>query len=224
MNIPLLNRPARAGGIALLGVALIATAIGTASALSGDNDGDDTATPPPGGTTTTTATTGPGSPSTTRTTGADGTTTSPTTSESKEDGEGDGTPGPTSGPNGGPSSGVWPGAGGSEDSEDIAAVKSVQLRVYNNSTIKSLAAEAARDFRANGWTVSATGNYSKGTIPTSTAYYRPGTDEQAAAELLASEFGLRVEPRFEGIQKSSPGVIVIVTRDYGQNFGGKGSK
>nr|MBA2324062.1 LytR family transcriptional regulator [Pseudonocardiales bacterium] len=43
---------------------------------------------------------------------------------------------------------------------------------------------------------------------------RPGTSEQAAARALASSFGLRVEPRFEGIKDASPGLIVILTKDY----------
>jgi hypothetical protein len=45
-------------------------------------------------------------------------------------------------------------------------------------------------------------------------YYRPGTAEQSAAATLASEFGLRSEPRFSGIEDATPGLIVIVTNDY----------
>ena len=51
-------------------------------------------------------------------------------------------------------------------------------------------------------------------IPTSTVYYRPGTGEQAAAQEIGRAFGLRVEPRFSGIQSATPGVIVIVTKEY----------
>ena len=57
-------------------------------------------------------------------------------------------------------------------------------------------------------------NYSSGNIPTSTVYYRPGTAEQSAATTIASEFGLRAEPRFSGIDDATPGLIVIVTNDY----------
>jgi hypothetical protein len=32
--------------------------------------------------------------------------------------------------------------------------------------------------------------------------------------LLASTFGLRAEPRFAGIDDTTPGLIVIVTSDY----------
>jgi hypothetical protein len=88
------------------------------------------------------------------------------------------------------------------------------LRVYNNSTITGLAATASSDFQRGGWTVSESRNYPDGIIPTSTVYYRPGTGEEASAQRLADEYGLRVEPRFEGIQDASPGLIVIVTRDF----------
>ena len=88
------------------------------------------------------------------------------------------------------------------------------LRVYNNSLIQGLAARAAADFRSAGWTVAEIGGYPGATIPTSTVYYRPGTDEQTAAQEIGRAFGLRVEPRFAGIQSASPGVIVIVTREY----------
>ena len=57
-------------------------------------------------------------------------------------------------------------------------------------------------------------NYPSGIIATSTVYYRPGTAEQSAASSLASAFGLRVEPRFTGIDDAAPGLIVIVTNDY----------
>lgn len=86
--------------------------------------------------------------------------------------------------------------------------------MYNNSTITGLADRAADHFRAAGWPVTEVGNYSSGIIPTSTVYYRPGTDEESSARRLGDEFGLRVEPRFAGLQQASPGLIVIVTRDY----------
>jgi hypothetical protein len=95
-----------------------------------------------------------------------------------------------------------------------AAAPTMPLRVYNNSTISGLAATASSDFQRGGWTVSESRNYPDGIIPTSTVYYRPGTGEQASAQRLADEYGLRVEPRFEGIQDASPGLIVIVTRDF----------
>ncbi|MGH4015949.1 MAG: LytR C-terminal domain-containing protein [Pseudonocardiaceae bacterium] len=88
-------------------------------------------------------------------------------------------------------------------------------RVYNNSTIRGLATRAASDLTAAGWTVVEVGNYSGGRIPTTTVYYQEGTDQRATAEAIGAEFGLRVEPRFAGIANAPPGVIVIVTNDYG---------
>ena len=88
------------------------------------------------------------------------------------------------------------------------------VRVYNNSMIRGLAARAADDLRASGWSVVEVGNYPWGIIPTTTVYYEEGTGEQADAEAIASQFGMRVEPRFPGIAHASPGIIVIVTKDY----------
>jgi hypothetical protein len=89
-----------------------------------------------------------------------------------------------------------------------------EVRIYNNSTIRGLAARAADDFRAAGWTVVEVGNYAGGTIPTTTAYYQEGTGQRDGAEAIGSKFGVRVEPRFPGIANASPGLIVIVTNDY----------
>ena|SRR6476469_3891729 len=89
-----------------------------------------------------------------------------------------------------------------------------EVRVYNNSTIRGLAARAAHDLSAAGWTVVEVGNYARGTIPTTTVYYQEGTDQRAAAEALAAEFKVRVEARFPGIENASPGLIMIVTNDY----------
>ncbi|MBV8996872.1 MAG: LytR C-terminal domain-containing protein, partial [Pseudonocardiales bacterium] len=89
-----------------------------------------------------------------------------------------------------------------------------EVRVYNNSTIRGLAARAAQDLSAAGWTVVEVGNYPWGIIPTTTVYYQDGTDQRAGAEAIAAEFGMRAEPRFSGIAQASPGIIVIVTNDY----------
>jgi type IV secretory pathway VirB10-like protein len=102
-------------------------------------------------------------------------------------------------------------AGGARS--DGSAVRA-PLRVYNNSLIQGLAAQAKSDFEAAGWTVTAISGYGQGVVEHSTAYFRPGTPEEAAAQELGREFGLRVEPRFPGIAQSSEGVIVIVTQDY----------
>lgn len=133
--------------------------------------------------------------------------------------------GPSSppGPGAGPAPGAPPGAGGETGGEtgagggeaSLAALqRSVTVRVYNNSTIKGLAERAAQDMRDLGWTVSQVGNYPNGRIATTTVYYRPGAPEQAAAAEMGREFGMRVLPRFPGIAQASPGVIVILTRDF----------
>jgi hypothetical protein len=87
----------------------------------------------------------------------------------------------------------------------------VPVSVLNNSRISHLADRAAQRFRAGGWTVSTTGNYSGGTIAKTTVYFAPG--QQASAERFATQFGIpRVAPRFRGIPVQ--GMTVIVTRDY----------
>jgi hypothetical protein len=107
---------------------------------------------------------------------------------------------------------VPPDAAGSVPVGDVGSVRG-NVRVYNNSTIHGLAARAARDLGAAGWTVVEVGNYARGTIPATTVYYQEGTD-QSVADALATEFGMRVERRFPGIANAGAGLIVIVTNDY----------
>ncbi len=109
-----------------------------------------------------------------------------------------------------PSSGQ-PGSGSTGGQQPAAAI---MVRVYNNSTITGLAHRAADDLQRAGYLVPEVGNYARGTIPTTTFYYRPGTDEQRQAEQAAARFGARVEPRFPGITDASPGLIAIITNDY----------
>jgi hypothetical protein len=129
------------------------------------------------------------------------------------DGEQAGTGGAgTDGAGGGPGGpgGADPAGSGSGG----AGVDRGPVRVYNNSTITGLAAEAAADLRNAGWQVGEVSNYPFGIIRTTTAYYRPGTAEKGTAEELGRAFDMRVSERFEGLQDASPGVIVIVTNDY----------
>jgi hypothetical protein len=111
------------------------------------------------------------------------------------------------------SGGGGTGGGGGGGTPSYAGVP---VRVYNNSMIVGLAEKARDQMTARGFDVVETGNYSQGNIPVSTAYYRPGTDEQGAADAVAAAFGLRSEPRFPGIANASPGVIVIATNNWGQ--------
>ncbi len=89
--------------------------------------------------------------------------------------------------------------------------KSVQVRVFNNSSVSGLAAKTAQKLEASGWNIAETGNYSEGEIPKTTVYYGNSSSEKQAANAIAAELGVSAEPRFAGIANSSPGVIVIVT-------------
>lgn len=186
------SRPGRVAGLALLGIAAVALVIGLITVFGGNGDGQadggDGDQPPASSTSE---------------------TSEPTGSETAPPGESTTDPAPppttTTAPPGGTTTTTSPTPG---------PEKSVPVRVYNNSTIKGLAAEAAEDLAAAGWTVAEVGNYSAGRIPTTTVYFTPGTAEEAAARALGEEFGMRVEDRFAGIRDANPGVIVIVTNDY----------
>jgi LytR cell envelope-related transcriptional attenuator len=203
-----MSRPMKAAGVALIGVAIIAAVIGGVSALSGGGSNE----AGPSGTTTPPGTSGSASPPTSPSSPPpSSTSTNPTSPAPPSTSP---TPGqPTSGQPGQPGQG--------QPGDQQASNKWVTVRVFNNSTIKGLAARAKDDFTGAGWNVTEVSNYSQGVIPATTAYYRPGTDEEAAAKQLAQEFGFKAEPRFAGIQDATPGVIVIVTNNY--ESGHKGS-
>jgi hypothetical protein len=186
-------RPARVAGLVLLGVAVIALIIGIITLFGGNgsNGNGGTAQPPPPNTTATQPPTSGTAPPTNQ---------PPPTSP--------GSPAPSSPPASQPGTGT--------PAPPPPSTKAQPVRVFNNSTITGLAARAADDFRAQGWDVVEVGNYAQGVIPTSTAYFRSGTEEEPAARELGAAFGLRTEPRFPGIQNANVGVIVIVTNDYGK--------
>jgi len=181
------SRPAKAAGFALLGVAAVALIIGVVSLFGGESD-----TPPVAGG----SSTQPPAPTTSESAAAPTTTASPSAPAATT------TVLPTSSAATPPPPVTQPGAA------------KVPVRVYNNSTITGLAGKASDEVRANGWTVADTGNYSQGTIPTTTVYFRPGTDEEASAKELGAVLRARVEPRFDGIQSAPAGIILIVTNDY----------
>ncbi|MGH3613192.1 MAG: LytR C-terminal domain-containing protein [Pseudonocardia sp.] len=187
------SSPLRTAGFVLLGVAVIAGIIGLATLVFGGDEGIPGATPSPS------ATAAP-APST----GAIPTTGAPPSSSAPP--EVSALPVPSAPP----PSRAPDAIGGGKGATSVRA----PLRVYNNSLISGLADQAATDFRGAGWKVTSVSNYPDGIIPTSTVYYRPGTGEQAAAEALGADFGLRVLQRFEGLKDASPGLIVIVTNDY----------
>lgn len=183
-------RPGRVAGLALLGVAAVALVIGVISLFGSNGDGQadgGNGDQPPASSTSETG--------------------EPTGSETAPPGESTSAPAPTT-------TTTAPPGETTTTSPTPGPEKSVPVRVYNNSTIKGLAAEAAEDLAAAGWTVAEVGNYSAGRIPTTTVYYTPGTAEEAAARALGEKFGMRVEDRFEGIRDANPGVILIVTNDY----------
>lgn len=227
MNLPGISRPLRAAGLALVGVAVIAVAIGTVTVVTGD--ADEAAAPSGEQTTTTAPGEGDGGESPTSTPGSPSESPSGSATESETatsepgdgsgSGDGDGAGKDGSGDGDGSDSGKTTDAPDGKDDMDSGKDGSslqeiVDVRVYNNSKISGLASRASRDLEARGWDVVETGNYSDGVIYTTTAYYRPGTNEEAAAQAIGENFSMRVEPRFDGIEDASPGVIVIVTKDY----------
>lgn len=110
--------------------------------------------------------------------------------------------------------GASAGAAGSGGAGGSGVAARPAVRVYNNSTIKGLAEKAAEEFRASGWSVASVQNYPQGVIPATTVYYRQGTAEKSAADEMARRWGMRAEPRFAGIQDATPGIIVIITKDF----------
>ncbi|RSM82218.1 LytR family transcriptional regulator [Kibdelosporangium aridum] len=188
------TRPARLAGLGLLALALIALVIGLIQLLGG-GDSEQAAPPPPSSESQppppppseTPPTSAPPAPPTSATSTVP--PAPPTTTSS--------TPPPA------------------PPTQPPPPNRSEPVRVYNNSFIEGLAERAANDFRAGGWNVVDTGPH-QGKVPVTTVYYRPGTAEEAQAKELATQFGLRAEPRFDGIKDASPGIIVIVTREYNE--------
>jgi hypothetical protein len=213
--------PLRIGGLALIGIGIIAGVVGLATfATGGGGSGSDQqAAPPPLSTqvSITPEPSAPPAPQAAPTPAASAPAAPPPAAPTSQAAVPvpSFTPTPTGAPAapGGNASSAQNGADRSGGTSRTGAVRA-PLRVYNNSTITGLAARAAADFRNAGWQVEEVGNYPSGIIPTSTVYYRPGTSEQQAAQALADQFGLRVEPRFAGLDEASPGLIVIATNDY----------
>jgi hypothetical protein len=188
-----ISRPARLAGVVLIGVGLVAAVIGVVTATSGGGQTQNAAP-----STSASAAPGPGP-------GSAPPPPAPSVSTSSA------APAPPP-PGTTPAPVPPPGPAGPKPGQTDA--KWVPVRVYNNGTVQGLAARAADEFRADGWNVTQVAPYSSGIIPTTTAYYTPGTDEETAAKALAATFGMQAQERFEGIKGSSPGVIVILTNDY----------
>jgi hypothetical protein len=206
----------RLGGVALVGVAAIAGMVGLVTLAFGDSpDESELAAPPPAVTAAPPAAHPAAAPGVL---GAPGATPTPMASgvvplpayptpvppSLNDTGSGTGTG------RAAPDRGSATGGGGGAD----IGVARVPLRVYNNSRVPGLAEQAAEDFRSDGWEVTEVGNYPYGVISTTTVYYRPGTNEVQPANALADGWGMRAKERFEGLADASPGIIVIVTKDY----------
>ncbi|MDT8911086.1 LytR C-terminal domain-containing protein [Amycolatopsis sp. PS_44_ISF1] len=217
-----LSRPMRAAGVALIGVAVVAAVIGGVT-LATSGGSNDTAGPSPSAGPSSPPSTGEPSSSAPVSSSAPSSPSVPPSSSTAPGSSPTAPPGgQTTGQPGQPGQpGSQPGQPGQPGVGQQASNKWVTVRVFNNSLIKHLAEQAADDFRAAGWNVPVVDNYSQGVIDHTTAYFRPGTDEEAAARQLATEFGLQALPRFQGIQDASPGVVVIITKDY--QSGHKGS-
>jgi hypothetical protein len=188
-------RPARLAGFILLGVAVVAVGLGI-FALADSASGQTSSSGPTSQVT---------APETITTTTAKPTTPKPTTT----------TPAPTTAPTTSyPSGQTTTVVAPPPANTGPPAPPPVQVRVYNNGTIKGLAARAAADLQSDGFDVVQVGNYAQGNIPTTTVYYTSAPGEQDTAQAIASKFGMRVEPRFPGIADANPGVIVIITNDF----------
>jgi len=209
------SSPLRVGGLALLGVGVVAGALGLVSLVSGDEEVTPVAAPSMSTTAAAPATTVAAAPApapaSESAAAAPAPPQAPAAAPPAASTPSPAAPAPAQPPPVLPAPAAAAGAdpGSGSDAGTRAAV-----RVYNNSRITGLAAQAADDFRSAGWTVNQVDNYPSGVIPTSTVYYRPGTGEQSSAQQIGTEFGLRAEPRFAGLADASPGLIVIVTDDY----------
>ena len=85
----------------------------------------------------------------------------------------------------------------------------VPVTVLNNSRFTGLARRAAARYRAGGWVVAVTGNFT-GRLRATTVYFAPG--QQGSATRFARQFGVaRVLPRFHGLPGA--GLTVVLTRD-----------
>ncbi|MDQ2584416.1 LytR C-terminal domain-containing protein [Saccharothrix yanglingensis] len=200
-------QPARAAGYVLLGVSAIALVVGVVSLFTGGPDDE-----PPAAQSTPPSASSSASPDPSDPSGSDtGTPTSPDAPAESSAGQAPTTEPPAT--TGGPTTTTAPGAA-TPGTPPPPVTPKPQVRVYNNSTTPNLASRASDDVQKAGWPVAETGNYSQGVIPTTTVYYRPGTDEEESAKLLATTLGARVEARFDGIRDAHAGIIVIVTNDY----------
>ncbi|MFC7504529.1 LytR C-terminal domain-containing protein, partial [Nocardioides sp. GCM10030258] len=83
--------------------------------------------------------------------------------------------------------------------------------VFNNTSIKGLAARVSEKVKDAGWTVVAADNW-YGTVPATTVYYPKG--KKAAAQLLALDLGVaRIKPADTDADMSATNLTLILTGD-----------
>lgn len=83
--------------------------------------------------------------------------------------------------------------------------------VFNNTSIKGLAAGVSEKVKGAGWTVAAADNW-YGTVPATTVYYPKG--KKAAARLLALDLGVaRIKPADTDADMSATDLTLILTGD-----------
>lgn len=98
----------------------------------------------------------------------------------------------------------------SDDNPDAAGDVRASVLILNNTDIQGLAARAAEELRAAGWTVTGTDNYDN-SIRSTAAYYDPSDPvNESAAHQLEKQFPWieRVVPRFAELP-DSPIVLVV---------------
>jgi LytR cell envelope-related transcriptional attenuator len=205
--------PLRTGGIALLGLGAVAAAMGLyTAATGGDGEGTLAQAPPSAVVAPTAEVVPPTLPAVVPP--PPSAITAPSATAPFVTGDGDEASAAAQPSAAASSAAAEARAGAGASGNSTSSATRAPLRVYNNSTVTGLAARAAGDFRNAGWTVTEIGGFPGADLPTSTVYYRPGTNEEAAAQEIGRAFGLKVEPRFPAIEQASPGVIVIVTKEY----------
>jgi LytR cell envelope-related transcriptional attenuator len=102
-----------------------------------------------------------------------------------------------------------------QSSSAAGLVGALPLKVLNATSTPNLASQAADQFEAGGWTVTAVDeNYSNNILSTA-VYYDPSVaNAQSVADALQHQFPAikRVEPKFTPLVDGP--VVVILTSDY----------
>jgi hypothetical protein len=88
------------------------------------------------------------------------------------------------------------------------------LIVLDNSNRTGVAQTAAARFRAGGWMVTSTGNFTGAILSTAAYYDATASGAQAAAQALQTQFPAikRVKEKFIGLPEGA--IVVVLTTDY----------